>query len=193
MNFAEISESDDGSEILMMNTYDRLLRLRTVLEHDNFQPKETPDVLESLNALKKDYLALLEEVLMGYEKLQPKKDKADVLFHFVNKFGNDKELQYVKEISALVEQFEKDECIVEMAEELKDKTERMLGMKKVFELCADADILSKYMCFLCLDRTIQTFIDPCGHVICGACAQRNFSTCPFCRGRVLQFRKMFIE
>jgi hypothetical protein len=193
MNLAEINdEEDEQRKIIMMDTYDRLLRLRTVLEHDIFQPKEIPPLVNDIKKLKSEYLDLLEEILIGYSSLEPKKERANTILTMFERFG-DKNMKYVEQMKELVEQFDKDECITEIAEELKIKTERLLGMKKVFELCSECDIMSKYMCFLCLDRTVQVLVDPCGHVICDECSKRNLSSCPFCRGRIHQFKRMFID
>jgi sacsin len=96
-------------------------------------------------------------------------------------------------LSQLVEQFDKDERITAEAEELKEKTNKMLAMRNVFSLCKDAEIMSAYMCFLCLDRPVNMFIDPCGHVICEQCSTKSaLHVCPFCRGSVRQYRKMFL-
>jgi len=192
MNFAEIdTEEDTENKVLLMNTYDRLIHLRNILETDEFQPKEIPeDVISTLTETKKTYLALVEEVLVGYMKLQPKKEKASMLLSFIQKFGN-KDIEYVSMLHTLVEQFDADENITETALDLKMKTEKMLGYKKVFDLCADADIMSRYMCFLCLERPITSVIDPCGHVVCEECSQRT-QICPFCRRSVQAFRKMYL-
>ena len=77
MNFAEIdAEEDTENKVLLMNTYDRLIHLRNILETDDFQAKEIPDdVISTLMETKKTYLSLVEDVLIGYMKLQPKKER----------------------------------------------------------------------------------------------------------------------
>jgi len=193
MNFAEIDEEGDARQkVALMDTYDRLLRLRNLLEHDIFHPKEVPPIIDDLKKLKSDYLELLEEILFGYVALEPKKERANTILALFERFGNN-DMKYVEQMKELVEQFDKDEGVTELAEQLREKTERLLGMKKVFELCTECDVMSKYMCFLCLDRTVRVFLDPCGHVVCDECSKRNLSSCPFCRGRIMQFKKMFIE
>jgi hypothetical protein len=124
--------------------------------------------------------------------LHTKKEKASYLLSIIDKFGN-KDVKYVEMLSQLVEQFDKDEGISESSEELKEKTKKMLAMRNVFSLCKDVDIMSAYMCFLCLDRPVNMFIDPCGHVICEQCSMRSaLNVCPFCRGPVRQYKKMFL-
>ena len=192
MNFAELDEEDDnGAKVLMMDTYDRLLRLRSILEFDD--PITTKhEMMDSIEKLKKEYLDLVSEVLIGYMNMHAKKEKASHMLSVLDKFGN-KDVKYVEMLREVVEQFDRDECITEDAEKLKEKTTKMLSLRNVFSLCKDADVMSAYMCFVCLERPVDVFIDPCGHVICEQCSVRSaLHVCPFCRGSVRQFRKMFL-
>ena len=193
MNFAELDEEDDnGAKVLMMDTYDRLLRLRSILEYEDNNPIPNHDLMETMENLKKDYLDLVPEVLIGYMNLHSKKEKASDMLSIIDKFGN-KDVKYVEMLSQIVEQFDKDEGISDSATELKEKTTKMLSMRNVFSLCKDADVMSAYMCFVCLERPVNMFIDPCGHVICGQCSARSaLHVCPFCRGSVRQYKKMFL-
>ena len=193
MNFAELDEEDDnGATVLMMDTYDRLLRLRSILEYTDNDPIPQHESMETMDNLKKDYLDLVPDVLIGHMNLHSKKEKASHILSIIDKFGN-KDVKYVEMLTQLVEQFDKDEGISAMAEELKEKTTKMLSMRNVFSLCKDADVMSAYMCFLCLERPVNMFIDPCGHVICEQCSMRSaLHVCPFCRGSVRQYRKMFL-
>ena len=191
MNFAEIDEDDQAEQkILMMDTYSRLLRLRTLLEGDHFQPKEVPE-FTALVKLKEEYLELVQDILVGYEKLQPKKERAETLLQFVDKLGGH-DIKYAQQLKAIIDDFDTTERLTESAAELKEKIERMLGLRRVFELCTECDVSSRYICFVCLDRTVEMFVDPCGHVICEPCSGHTRGLCPFCRSTVHRFQKMFI-
>lgn len=50
------------------------------------------------------------------------------------------------------------------------------------ELCELHNIKSKLECKICMDRNINTFIIPCGHVICNICI--NSQECPYCRTHI---------
>jgi hypothetical protein len=192
MNFAELDEEDDhGAKVMMMDTYDRLLRLRSILEFED--PIATKhEMMDSIEKLKKEYLDLVSEVLIGYMNIHAKKEKASHMLSVLDKLGN-KDVKYVEMLREVVEQFDRDECITEDAEKLKEKTTKMLSIRNVFSLCKDADVMSNYMCFVCLERPVTEFIDPCGHVICEECSKRSaLHVCPFCRGSVRQYRKMFL-
>jgi hypothetical protein len=194
MNFAELDEEEDnGAKVLMMDTYDRLLRLRSILEfEDNDKPIPKHELFDTIDSLKKDYLDVVSEVLTGYLNMHAKKEKASLMLSVLDKLGN-KDVKYVGMLSEVVEQFDRDECITEDAEKLKEKTIEMLSIRNVFSLCKDADVMSNYMCFVCLERPVTEFIDPCGHVICEQCSKRSaLHVCPFCRGSVRQYRKMFL-
>jgi hypothetical protein len=194
MNFAELDEEEDnGAKVLMMDTYDRLLRLRSILEfEENDKPIPKHELFDTLDSLKKEYLDVVAEVLTGYMNMHAKKEKASLMLSVLDKLGN-KDVKYVELLREVVEQFDRDECITEDAEKLKEKTIEMLSLKNVFSLCKDADVMSSYMCFVCLERPVTEFIDPCGHVICEQCSKRSaLHVCPFCRGSVRQYRKMFL-
>ena len=194
MNFAELDEEDDnGAKVLMMDTYDRLLRLRSILEfEENDKPIPKHVLFDSMDKLKSEYLDVVAEVLTGYMNMHAKKEKASLMLSVLDKLGN-KDVKYVELLREVVEQFDRDECITEDAEKLKEKTIEMLSIRNVFSLCKDADVMSNYMCFVCLERPVTEFIDPCGHVICEQCSKRSaLHVCPFCRGSVRQYRKMFL-
>lgn len=145
-----------------------------------------------MESLKKEYTETVSDVLLGYIKLHSKKEKASLMLSVIDKFGS-KDVKYVQMLSDVVEQFDRDECITENASELKEKTAKMLSMRNVFSLCTDVDVMSNYMCFVCLERPVTMFIDPCGHVICEQCSTRSaLQVCPFCRTSVRQYRKMFL-
>lgn len=193
MNFAELDEEDDnGAKVMMMDTYDRLLRLRSILEFEEDKPIPKHELFDSVDKLKSEYLDLVPEVLIGYMNLHAKKEKASDMICILDKFGN-KDVKYVEMLKEVIEQFDRDESITEDAEKLKEKTTKMLSLRNVFSLCKDADVMSNYMCFVCLERPVTEFIDPCGHVICEECSKRSaLHVCPFCRASIRQFRKMFL-
>jgi hypothetical protein len=193
MNFAELDEEEDnGAKVLMMDTYDRLLRLRGILEFEDIKPIQKHKLFDTMENLKKDYLDLVPDVLIGYMNMHAKKEKASNMLCMLDAFGN-KDVKYVHMLHEVVEQFDRDERITEDAEKLKEKTTKMLSIRNVFSLCKDADVMSNYMCFVCLERPVTEFIDPCGHVICEHCSKQSaLHVCPFCRGSIRQYRKMFL-
>lgn len=45
--------------------------------------------------------------------------------------------------------------------------------------------IERFLCFVCLEATCDTFLDPCGHSVCSGCANRLMMRCPFCRSSVI--------
>jgi hypothetical protein len=59
----------------------------------------------------------------------------------------------------------------------------------------NAEEQSRFQCFVCMERYIEKFLDPCGHVICDQCWLRASANagdkCPGCRTPVRRARKIF--
>ncbi len=55
-------------------------------------------------------------------------------------------------------------------------------MRRVLE-DTGADRYGQFTCFICMERNIELFIDPCGHVVCEECWMntRDKRKCPGCR------------
>lgn len=52
---------------------------------------------------------------------------------------------------------------------------------------------STFTCPICMDRLVDTFLDPCGHLACERCLNRveQLTTCPTCRRELTATKKMF--
>jgi hypothetical protein len=51
----------------------------------------------------------------------------------------------------------------------------------------NAERYAQFTCFICMERNIELFIDPCGHVVCEHCwtQTRDKRKCPGCRTTVI--------
>jgi hypothetical protein len=60
------------------------------------------------------------------------------------------------------------------------------AMRKVLE-DTNAERYAHFTCFICMERNIELFIDPCGHVVCEYCwtQTRDKRKCPGCRTLVI--------
>ena len=81
------------------------------------------------------------------------------------------------------------DALIQQCGELKGKYE---AMKKVLEN-TEAERYAKFTCFICMDRFVDLFLDPCGHVVCEPCwaNTRDRTKCPGCRTPVIGSKKMF--
>ena len=57
----------------------------------------------------------------------------------------------------------------------------------------DSERYASFICFVCMERPIDLFLDPCGHVMCERCWVRttNKSICPGCRSPDVTPKKIF--
>jgi len=80
-------------------------------------------------------------------------------------------------------------ALTQQCGELKGELEAMEAVLRDTE----AERYAKYTCFICMDKPIDLFIDPCGHVVCEPCwlNTRIKRDCPGCRGTVLGVKKIF--
>ncbi len=53
--------------------------------------------------------------------------------------------------------------------------------------------VERFMCSVCLESTVDTFLDPCGHTVCGLCSERINKKCPYCRTVVFKARRMIFS
>jgi hypothetical protein len=92
----------------------------------------------------------------------------------------------------LVDKFESDEGISALTQQCGEIKGMVDAQKKVLSE-TNAERYAKFTCFVCMDRLIDLYFDPCGHVICEPCWSRtqNKRDCPGCRTRLVGVRKIF--
>ena len=91
---------------------------------------------------------------------------------------------YKEEANQLVSKFEQEENIPGEEEELASLKGTAHAMRLAL-VNTNPEQALKFQCFVCMDKEIDTFLDPCGHVICTGCWRRhNSASCPGCRTQV---------
>ncbi len=100
-------------------------------------------------------------------------------------------------IENIIENYEIDSGINDLVGRCEELAGRVEEMRKVLK-DTDAARYASFTCFVCMERPIDLFLDPCGHVICERCWSRTprregFSVpdCPGCRSRVRNAHKIF--
>jgi Zinc finger, C3HC4 type (RING finger) len=93
---------------------------------------------------------------------------------------------------SVVDNYESESGIVALTQqcgELKGKVEAMENVLRDTE----AERYAKFLCFICQDRLIDLFIDPCGHTVCATCwtSTRVKRTCPGCRTDIQGVKKIY--
>jgi hypothetical protein len=80
-------------------------------------------------------------------------------------------------------------------ETLRDELSQLNGEIKAMEqilMNTNARKYSQFTCSICMERMVDTFLDPCGHLSCEACLGRaRTMACPMCRTTIQAFKKMY--
>ena len=191
MQFAYLDEAAGGAVDLMVGTLlhslqqHRNTRDRAPEDDDTIPEVELPgdwrDFKKSLQAFQKEYMETTRCIRDTEQELVSKKKKLDTLRKFADTFD---EGSYKEEANQLVSKFEQEENIPGEEEELASLKGTARAMRLALEN-TNPEQAMRFQCFVCMDKEIDSFLDPCGHVICTACWRRNNSTaCPGCRARV---------
>ena len=95
-------------------------------------------------------------------------------------------------IDIMIEQYESSEGIPGLIQQCGIIKGVVAAQKKVL-IDTNADKYGKFTCFVCMDRLVDLFFDPCGHVICEPCwaLTRNKRECPGCRTRLNGTQKIY--
>ena len=97
-----------------------------------------------------------------------------------------------QKLSDLVDNHESEEGVDALTQQCSVAAGKVEAMKKAL-MDTNAERYGKFTCFVCMERLVDLFIDPCGHVMCDACWIRtpNKDQCPACRVPPHAIRKIF--
>jgi rubrerythrin len=151
----------------------RFLQLKTDLQQAMTEYKELNDsIIESTK--KYDNLS---RKLLAVKKIMNELDPSPV---------------FSEQLENLITTFREEEKIDELETVLNEIDKKRAEYKSIFRILKDVETHNIYCCFLCLERNVTIFVDPCGHLMCETCQNKlGGSSCPFCRSSVKLFRKMF--
>lgn len=144
---------------------------------------------KSLSDFKRKFAQARVEATMKLAELGEKKEEIGVVRMMLDNVSS----QGLKEtLTEVLDNYETEEGISALSQQCGEAAGKVEAMKKVLMDTA-AERYGKFTCFVCMDRLVDLFIDPCGHVICERCwAQtRSKTTCPGCRQGVHAARKIF--
>lgn len=190
MQFAYLDDAAGSAVDLMVGTL-----LHSLQHHRNTREQvpesdDVPDVdlsnewkefKKTLQSFQKEYMQTTCTIREKEQELSSTRKKLETLRKFADTFD---EGPYKEEATELVNKFEQGENIEELEDEVSMLKGTARAMKGVLEN-TNLEQAMKFQCFVCMDKEIDTFLDPCGHVICTRCWQRNnSSSCPGCRTRV---------
>lgn len=95
-------------------------------------------------------------------------------------------------LEKVVQEHEEEVGIETLTQHCGELMGQVTEMEKVLK-DTHAERYASYICFVCMERPVDLFMDPCGHVMCGTCWTRtlNKRECPGCRGALRDAKKIF--
>jgi hypothetical protein len=185
MNYTELA--DDMDVDLDLVTKINLLRNATLPDVE-----ASPDdpALEHLQEAKQRYVKCVNEIIETSKFIDTKQSDLDTISELLKTLGPAVG-SYKETLSNVLSDFEMNEGLTEARTKLARSTSDYISLRKVFELVEEP---SRYLCFTCLDRSIEQVYIPCGHTVCTICSDRMIrsTNCPFCRSPIMNRQKMFL-
>lgn len=144
---------------------------------------------EELHKFKMEFAKTRAQVTINLAALTEKQEEMNVLRMLIDNV-NSQDLK--KKIEDMLEEHESEKGTADLSQKCGELTGKMEAMKKVL-MDTGSERYGKFTCFVCMDRLVDLFIEPCGHVICDACWVRttNKVQCPGCRCRMEGVKKIF--
>lgn len=95
-------------------------------------------------------------------------------------------------LTEVIDNHEVEKGIPALTYQCRELMGRVDAMQKIL-VHTNADRYASFTCFVCMDRLVDLFLDPCGHVMCERCWARtaNKRECPGCRGAVRDPKKIY--
>jgi hypothetical protein len=144
---------------------------------------------KQLGEFKSAFVKVRAELTRSAAHLNEKKEEIAVLRMLLDNVSS----QGLKErLEEMIGEYETAEEVGELNDKCAVLAGKLEAMKKVL-MDTGAERYGKFICFVCMDRLVDLFIEPCGHVICDRCWLRttNKDQCPGCRARTMGVKKIF--
>ena len=144
---------------------------------------------EELSKFKMEFVKARAELTSNMAKLIEKREEINVLKMMIDNINSEGLKEKLVEI---LDNYESEEGINALTQQCGEITGRLDAMKKVLR-DTGADRYARFTCFVCMDKLVDLFIDPCGHVVCDSCwiKTKNRENCPGCRGRIHGVKKIY--
>jgi hypothetical protein len=147
------------------------------------------DLGKTLSNFKHEYAKVRVDLSSKLAELAEKKEEVNILKMMLDNVASE---DLKERLVTMIDDYEKEQDLDGLQHECGELTGRSQAMKKVLQ-DTDAERYAKFTCFVCMDRLVDLFIEPCGHVICEPCWARtqNKVTCPGCRTRLNGAKRIF--
>ena len=150
---------------------------------------EWVDFEKELGKFKTEYIMTRTDTSIKLAQLNEKQEEMNVVRMLIENVNSQDLKEKLEDMLDKYESAEGISTLTQQCGELKGKIE---AMKKVL-METGAERYGKFTCFVCMDRLVDLFIEPCGHVICDICWVKttNKVQCPGCRCRMEGAKKIY--
>jgi predicted nuclease with TOPRIM domain len=147
------------------------------------------DFEKTLGEFKSEFVKVRAELTRSTAVLNEKKEELSVLKMMLDNVSSSNLKERLEE---MIQEYEESEQVPDLTVKCAMLAGRAEAMKKVL-MDTNSERYGKFTCFVCMDRLVDLFIEPCGHVICERCWIRtpNKEQCPGCRARTMGAKKIF--
>jgi len=144
---------------------------------------------KDLAIFKQKYVKTKRDLAVKIHELEEVK-KSTIVSRVISENVNSEDLK--ERLLSVVDDYESEQGVTALEQQCGELKGEFEAMKNVLEN-TDAERYAKFTCFICMDRLVDLFLDPCGHVVCEPCwaNTRDRSKCPGCRAQIFSSKKMF--
>jgi hypothetical protein len=131
-----------------------------------------------LGKFKQEYVTTLAQLKIQEEAIIKLKNDVTLLTESLNAVRN---RDFYDDIKVSIEKFKSRNDYDKKNDEFLNLAGKVKAMENVLT-ATNAKRYNKFTCSICMDSLVDTFLDPCGHLICKTCLVRSLATqCPMCR------------
>jgi hypothetical protein len=182
------------------------LDARTLLESVLQEPEEPPlDPLpwvltedwkkfeEILDKFKLQYSIKRRDLSAKLAELDDKRKDVKLLNCALDSVSN---IDLKVRVKSILDSYESDEGISVLTQQCRELMGKVNEMQRVL-INTMSERYASFTCFICTERLVDLFIDPCGHVVCTPCWVRSAARqadgprCPGCRTQVSHVKKIY--
>jgi rubrerythrin len=196
MNYSVIDNDspDDDNGLIDESLHTILQDVKLLFEPENgdVEIAEDDKYLKCFQEFKEDYKNSMKIYLENSKTFEKKREMTNAIVGFSLTMAKKTDGKYVSRIKDLVNEFVESEKLEELKKDLENSEMNIRKLFKISSLTKDLSMNNEYYCFICLERGIDTMIEPCGHVICESCSKGAIQQCPFCRANINSFKKLII-
>jgi hypothetical protein len=148
---------------------------------------------ETLDKFKRQYALKQRDLSSKLAELDDKRKDVKLLNSALDSVSNpDLKLR----VEGILVRYESDEGISALTLQCRELLGETHEMQRVL-INTMSERYASFTCFICTERLVDLFIDPCGHVVCTPCwvrsgaRQADRPRCPGCRTQVSHVKKIY--